>query len=83
MSVKLVKKSRRKTYQIQVYLQKQKKVKWINTYCTNKKDAQAILKQYQLADIEYKLGLRESQLPNDDIPTLKESVLEYFVHLSY
>ena len=70
MSVKLVKKSRRKTYQIQVYLQKQKKVKWINTYCTNKKDAQAILKQYQLADIEYKLGLRESQLPNDDIPTL-------------
>ena len=81
MSVKLVKKSRRKTYQIQVYLQKQKKVKWINTYCTNKKDAQAILKQYQLADIEYKLGLRESQLPNDDIPTLKESVLEYLDYI--
>jgi integrase len=82
MSVKLIKKTRRKTYQIQVYLKKQKKMKWINTYCSNKKDAQAILKQYQLADIEYNLGLRESQLPNNDTPTLTESVFEYLGFIS-
>ena len=66
-----------RNYQIQVYLSRQRKYKWVNTYCTNKKDAQAILRQYQSADIEYKLGLRESQLPDNDIPILSKAKEEY------
>jgi integrase len=77
MSVKLVKKDRMKSYQIQVYLSKYRKYKWVNTYCSNKKDAQSILKQYQKADIEYKLGLRESQLPDMEQPTIRDAVDSY------
>jgi len=79
MSVKLVKKDRMRNYQIQVYLSKQRKYKWVNTYCTNKKDAQAILRQYQSADIEYKLGLRESQLPDKELPSIKDAVDSYLI----
>ena len=50
---------------------------WVNTYCTNKKDAEKILRQYANAEIEYKLGLRECQLPNNDIPTLSAAIKEY------
>ncbi len=79
MSVKLIKKKDRKNWSIQVYLSKQQKMKWVNTYCTNKKDAQAILRQYQNADIEYRLGVRESQLPDKELPSLKDAVDSYLV----
>ena len=79
MSVKLIKRKDRKHWSVQVYLSKYKKTKWVNTYCTNKKDAQAILRQYQIADIEYRLGQRESQLPDKELPSLSNAVDSYLV----
>jgi integrase len=79
MSVKLIKRKDRKHWSVQVYLSKQKKTKWVNTYCTNKKDAHAILKQYQIADIEYRLGQRESQLPDKELPSLNDAIDSYLI----
>jgi integrase len=79
MSVKLVKRKDRKNWSVQVYLSKQRKTKWINTYCTNKKDAHSILKQYQIADIEFRLGQRESQLPDKELPSLNDAIDSYLI----
>ena len=79
MSVKLIKRKDRKHWSVQVYLSKQKKTKWVNTYCTNKKDAHAILKQYQIADIEYRLGQRESKLEDKEINRLNDDIDSYII----
>ena len=81
MSVNLIKQPRRKTYDIRVFLSKHKKYKYINTYCTTEREAKKILKKYQTIDIEYNLGLRESQLPTEPVPSLGEGVEKYLVIL--
>jgi len=77
MSVKLVKQPRRKTYQIRVWLPDHKKTIYVNTYETNERDAKKVLKKYTDSDIEYKLGQRESVLPDKPIPTLSEAIDKY------
>ena len=77
MSIKLVKQPRRKTYDIRVWLEKYKKIKWINTYQTTEREARKVLRKYQESEIEYKLGLREEQLPTEPIPTLSEAIVKY------
>ena len=77
MSIKLVKQPRRKTYDIRVWLEKYKKIKWINTYQTTEREARKVLRKYQESEIEYKLGLREEQLPTEPIPTLSEAIDKY------
>ena len=74
MSIKLVKQPRRKTYNIRIWLEKYKKIKWINTYQRTEREAKKVLRKYQESEIEYKLGLREEQLPTEPIPTLSEGV---------
>ena len=74
MSIKLVKQPRRRTYDIRVWLEKYKKIKWINTYQATEREARKVLRKYQESEIEYKLGLREDQLPTEPIPALSEGV---------
>jgi len=81
MSVKLVKQSRRKTYQIRVWLPDHKKTIYVNTYCTNERDAKKVLRKYKNKEIEYNLGLRESVLPDKPIPTLSEAIDKYIDRL--
>ena len=77
MSVKLVKQPRRKTYDVRIWLKKYQKIHWVNTYCTNERDAKKVLARYVKADIEHGLGLRETQLPTSPPPSLGEAVDEY------
>jgi len=77
MSIKLVKQPRRKTYDIRIWLESSHKIKWVNTYCTNEREAKKVLNKYQTAEIEYKLGLREEQLPTEPIPTLSVATGKY------
>ena len=77
MSVKLVKQPRRKTYDVRIWLKKYQKIHWVNTYCTNERDAKKVLARYVKADIEHGLGLRETQLPTSPPPSLGEAVDQY------
>ena len=77
MSVKLVKQPRRKTYDIRIWLKKYQRIHWVNTYCTNERDAKKVLAKYVKADIEHGLGLRENQLPTSPPPSLGEAIDKY------
>ena len=74
--MKLEKKGNSKNWYVRIWLPKHKKYKWVPTYTANKREANKILNQYQKAEIEYKLGLREDIVDRPS-PTLQNAINEY------
>ena len=74
--MKLEKKGNSNNWYVRVWLPKHKKYKWVATHTANKKEATKMLNQYQKAEIEYKLGLREDIIDKPS-PTLRDAISQY------